>query len=414
MFQYKTDAQLEAMSAAERDTYASEKRNHEAYVAKKAMDEAIKTSTDQIVKEFDEKMTAKETEITSLKEIVEAQGVKIVEMGVKSNPLEGNSLIKEIETHKEGLEGSVKKGRDYEFALKADTLRANVVGNPNALDLTDIGQLAHRSITVYDVFRKVPVPAGSNGVVRYVDWDQATSIRAAKAIAEGTDFVQSTAKWKTSTLTIEKVGDIIPVSEELMYDAPLFAAELKNFLETNIAIKIDTDLVSGNGVSPNINGMKNQIPNYVPVASGIQDCSIYDLLVKTREAITSPYGGKYSPNVAFMNIVDINKMKLKKDNNDNYIMPPFVDKNGNTVNGLLIIECNSYAPNTMVVGDNRYGAIYEIPGILVETGYATGDFESDMMSLKAIKRLNLLIRDVDRTGWLEVTSISAALITLAS
>jgi len=199
-----------------------------------------------------------------------------------------------------------------------------------------------------------------------------------------------------------------------MYDASLFANELKNFLNTGVAIKIDTDLVSGDGTSPNINGLKAQIPNFVPAASGIADASIYDLLVKAREAITAGYGSKYSPNVALMNVSDITKMKLKKDANNNYILPPFSDQNGNVVDGMSVVECNSFAPNTMAIGDSRYGEIYEIPGVTVETGYATGDFESDMMSVKARKRLNLLIRNVDRTGWLEVTSISAALVTLAT
>ena len=207
-----------------------------------------------------------------------------------------SKLVQIIEANKEGLEASTKKGKDFEFTVKADTLRASVVGNQAALDLTDVGQLAHRKLTVYDIFRKVPVPAGSNGVVRYVDWDDATTVRAAAAIAEGAAFPESTAKWATYTLALQKVGDIIPMSEELMYDAPLFAAELQNFLETNVAIKVDTDLVTGNGTAPNINGLKAQIPNYTPVAAGITDASIYDLLVKLRETISAPYGSKYSQN----------------------------------------------------------------------------------------------------------------------
>lgn len=109
MFQYKTDAQLEAMSAAERDTYASEKRAHEASVAKKAMDEAIKTSTDQIVKDFDEKLTAKETEIASLKETVEAQGVKIVENSKLHTELKAKNLE---DVFKEKYDETVSKTND--------------------------------------------------------------------------------------------------------------------------------------------------------------------------------------------------------------------------------------------------------------------------------------------------------------
>ena len=356
-----------------------------------------------------------EKEIETLTGIVKTQGEALAKGNTNVQATKMQLLVAEIEEQKEALIASAtKKSDNHEFTIKADTLRASVVGNPNALDLTDIGQLAYRKLSVYDSFRKVPVPKDKNGVVRYVDWNPATTVRAAAAVAEGTDFPASTAKWATYTLNLEKIGDMIPMSAEFMYDASMFAAELENFLQVNVAIKVDTDLVTGDGATPNINGMKAQIPNYVPAAAGIVDASIYDLIVKLRESISAAGGSKYDVNTAWMNIVDINKMKLKKDANFNYILPPFIDKSGMVVDGVTIIEANAFAANTMAIGDNRYGAIYEEAGITVESGYATGDFESDMMTIKARRRLNLLIRNVDRTGFLEVTSISAALTTLAT
>jgi uncharacterized protein (DUF2267 family) len=87
MFKYKTDAQLEAMDAAERDNYASEKREHEAKEAQKAIDLAVKTAKEEVEKAFNEKFTEKETEVSALKETVEAQGVKIVELGKSGSHL---------------------------------------------------------------------------------------------------------------------------------------------------------------------------------------------------------------------------------------------------------------------------------------------------------------------------------------
>ena len=329
----------------------------------------------------------------------------------------GNSIIpldKAIEGEMTSIKDAGSNRKTHEFVVKADTLRASVVGNQAALDLTEIGQLATRKLTMYDIFTKVPVGRDQNGVVRYTDWDEATKVRSAAAVAEGATFPESTAKWATYTLELKKVGDTVPVSEELLYDAPRFAAELKSFLGTNVAVVIDTALVDGAGTGSLINGIKAQIPNYAAAAAGITDANIYDLLVKVRESITTTGGSKYSPNVALMNIADINKMKLKKDANNNYIMPPFVDRNGNNVDGMLIMECNAFTANTMAVGDSRYGKIYEEPGMYVATGYDGSDWSADMQTMKARKRLNLLIRTVDQTGWKEVTSISAALVTLAT
>lgn len=382
----------------------------------RATTEEVKAMIKQMREEFSGfELKALNEEIKKLQDIAKEQGIILSEIKLKGNTQDKNeTILSVVQKEFDAIKASTSKGKDHKFVLKADTLRTSISSNPNALDLTNIGQLAHRRLTVYDIFRKVPVPANANGVVRYVDWDNATTVRAAAAIAEGGTFPESTAKWQGYTLSLEKVGDIIPMSVEMMYDAALFAAELENFLRTNVAIKIDTDLVSGNGSSPNINGIKNQIPNYTAAAAGIVDASIYDLIVKVREAITSSYGSKYSPNVALMNIADINRMKLKKDQNNNYILPPFYNQAGSLVDGVVVLECNSFAANTMALGDSRYGAIYEAGDVEVETGFATGDFESDMMSVKARKRLNLLIRTVDRTGWLEVTDIDAALTTLAS
>jgi len=324
------------------------------------------------------------------------------------------TLDKAIENEMEAIKAAGSNRKTHEFVVKADTLRASVVGNPAALDLMDIGQLATRKLTMYDIFPKVPVGKDQNGVVRYTDWDADTTVRAAAAVAEGDVFPESTAKWATYTLELKKVGDSVPVSEELLYDAPRFAAELKSFLETSVNVIIDTALVSGAGTTVYVAGIKSQIPNYTPVAAGIVDANIYDLLVKVRETITASYGSKYSPNVALMNITDINRMKLKKDSSNNYIMPPFVDRNGAQVDGMLVMECNAFAANTMAVGDTRFGKIYEEPGIYVATGYDGNDWSYDMQTMKARKRLNLLIRTVDQTGWLEVTDIDAAIATIGT
>jgi hypothetical protein len=323
-------------------------------------------------------------------------------------------LDKAIEAQMTEIKAAGANRKTHEFVVKADTLRASVVGNQAALDLMEIGQLATRKLTMYDIFTKVPVGKDQNGVVRYTDWDEATKVRSAAAVSEGATFPESTAKWATYTLELKKVGDTVPVSEELLYDAPRFAAELKSFLETNVAVVIDTALVDGPGTTNTILGIKAQIPNYAAAAAGITDANIYDLIVKVRESITNTGGSKYNPNVALMNIADINKMKLKKDANNNYVMPPFVTRDGNLVDGMLILECNAFTANTMAVGDSRYGKIYEEPGTYVATGYDGSDWSNDMQTMKARKRLNLLIRTVDQTGWKEVTSISAALVTLAT
>lgn len=359
--------------------------------------------------------TAKEAGEELEKKMNEAVAGLRVEIKGNDAKNEVKNLASVIEDNKDSIQKSLKaKGSEFDMQIKADTLRASVVGNADALILSEIGQLAHRKLTAYDLFPKVPVGTNQNGVVRYVDWDLATTVRAAAAVAEGAVFAESTARWTTETLDLKKVGDQIPMSEELAYDSQRFAAELQLFLSTNVDIKVDADLINGAGTGSAIKGINAQVSAFVPVASGIVDASIYDLAVKVAESITSTGGAKYNVDFALMNIADINKMRLKKDTHNNYIQVPFADRDGSIIAGVAVLECNAIAANTAVFGDSRYAKIYEIPGVTVTTGFATGDFESDMMTMKAKKRLNLLVRNADQSGFRKVTSISAALVTLAT
>ena len=325
------------------------------------------------------------------------------------------TLKDELSANKEVLKEIAGGISNKEVVVKALATRASITNNEQAYDLPDLGQLATRKLSMYDIFPKLTVGDGNNnGVIRYYDWDEATIARAAAAVAEGAVFPESTAKFKKGSVSIQKVGDTLPVTEEFFEDAQMFAAELGMFLDTNVALEVDRQIALGDGTGNQITGLVASVDAFTPVASGIADASIYDLVVKVSESITSGGGSKYMPNFAVMNIADINKMKLKKDANNNYILPPFVTRDGANVAGITIIEANIIPANTMVIGDNRFARIYEKGGVEMSKGYSGTQFVEDEMTLKARKRLAFLIREADKGGFKKVTSISAALVTLAT
>lgn len=373
----------------------------------KANDEQLKSLDDKvkILKNYDD--AELKAELIELSAKLEA----MKEQSKKDEPVTFSS---EIKSKKEDLKNTLKGLKD-ETIIKANVTRASIADNESSFHLPDIGQLAHRKLTAYDLFPKFRVSDSDNrGVVSYLDWDEATKVRAAAMRTEGVAFPESTAALVYKTVPLEKIGDTLPVTEEFFEDEEMAAAELEMFLKTNVEIVRDTQIVTGDGTPPNLTGLYTSAPEYVAVASGISDASIYDLIVKMKESIVETGGSKYNPDFAMMNIADINKMKLKKDANENYVMPPFVDRAGNVVDGLVIIENNSLAANTMVVGDRRFARIYEKSGVSVQRGYINAQFGADLMTLKVRERLLFLIREADKSGFAKETSISAALTTLAT
>lgn len=353
------------------------------------------------------------TEKGATKEQLDALNASVMELKESMSTTQSTqkTLVDEIKENKETIKEIAKGNSNAEVVVKADTLRASIATNPHDLLLDGIGQLARKARSLYDYFPKIQVGRGNhNGTIAYVDWDEATTVKAAAMVAEGAAFPESTAKFKGYTLALRKVGDTLPVSEEFLEDEVMAAAELDLFLSANVENKVDEQIVLGDNTGENLKGIFESVPAYTPVASGITDANIYDLCIKVMESITSTGGAKYRPDFVAMNISDINKLKLKKDSQNNYIF----DRQDERLASLNIIEDNNVAANTLVLGDSRFARIYEMGGVMLSKGFQNAQFAEDMMTIKARKRLAFLIREADKTGFKKVTSISAALTTLAT
>lgn len=386
----------------------------EGKTTKEELEQARKDHAEAVAKEVGAMFEA----MTAISKAQKEQGLALSKIisGESVGGAPVNQLNKELVEKKDAIKGIANRvvgQKDVE--IKALTNRASITDNEQAVDLPNIGQLATQRITAINLFPVIPVTGSNhNGTIRYYDWDEATTVRAADMVAEGAAFPESTAKWKQYNLPIEKIGDTIPVTEEFLEDEAMFAAELTLFLRINIDLKANSQVVNGTGAGNELIGLVTTSPAYVPVASGISDASIYDLIVKVREDIEAGADAKYMVDFVLMNIVDINLMKLKKDANENYIMPPFVDRAGNVVDGVTVVADNTVVANTMIMGDRRYGRIYEINGVTISTGTVGTQFTEDEMTLKIRKRMAFLVRNADQSGFRKVTSISAALVTLAT
>lgn len=385
----------------------NEKISKEVAEAINGLDAASKKDLEGLVKSED--VDSLKTLLNEVKEDVSA----MKETG-KGNITK--SLAEQIAENKEAIKGIASRTSNKEVVIqKALTNRAAIANNEQAVDLPDVGQLAHRRLTAYDVFPKLSVGNGNhNGTIRYYDWDEDTIARAAASVAEGAAFPESTAKFKKGAISLQKIGDTLPVTEEFFEDEQMFAAELDMFLQTNVALEIDDQIINGDGTSNTLTGLITSAPAYTAAASGITDANIFDLLIKVKEDISVTGGSKYNPDIVLAPQSVVNQMKLKKDANNNYVMPPYVDAAGQNVDGMQVIVSNVVPADTLVVCDRRFGRIYEMGGVELSRGTVNAQFTEDELTLKARKRLAFLIREADKGGFRKVSGVAAALTTLAT
>lgn len=372
--------------------------------------EALKDMPDfDAVKELLEKDYAEASAIAELKEILEAQGEDIAKITHKGEQ-KAQTLADEFKEKKDQIKG-IASGRAGEVEIKALVTRASVANSPAGYVLPDIGQLGVKERSLYNVLPKIQISNGNHtGTVRYRDWDEATIARAAASVAEGAAFPESTAAFAWYSKDLKKIGDTLPVTEEFFEDEEQAASELDMFLSVNVETEIDNQLVNATGAGNDIDGLLNHAPAYTAVASGIAAANLKDLVIKMRNFITRTRGSKYRPDMVVVASSTMEDLVLAKDANNNYIF----DENTGTLGGLAVVVDENMPDNQIVVGDRRYARIYEKGGVVLSRGMVNSQFTEDEMTIKARKRLLFLIREVDKTGFLKVTDVDAALTLLAT
>jgi len=360
-------------------------------------------------------------DIKKLSDSIEGLGIEIKKMR-ESNPAEKQTL----KSYLEGQMDNIKKFasgqiKSLNLDIKAEVLRSSITSDTGAHRLTDIGQIATRGIVIPSLFRRLTLPADNHGSVRY--WDQTTTTRNADTRSESGVAPESALAWTEYTLAIEKILDTIPVSHEALADVNFIKQEIENFLNVNVALKEEQQLLLGDGNAPNYEGLYTvYATDYTQViaaadkaaSGGVVDASISDLIVYVATKIMNGKEGKYRPNAVIMNPSDVNRMRLKKDANNNYIIPPFMSPDGKNIDDMVIVKSSLVTANTMLVGDFNWATFYDVEGYSLELGYGDGQFVQDIMLLKARKRGNLLVRNVDATAFYKVTDITTRIIDITA
>lgn len=92
------------------------------------------------------------------------------------------------------------------------------------------------------------------------------------------------------------------------------------------------------------------------MAVGTDSPNNYDAILAAIYAIKRDSKGLYMPNVVLMDSTDVYAMKVTKDLNGQYVLPPFILPDGSKIAGVVVIEtqdATNVPAGTFIVGDFR-------------------------------------------------------------
>ena len=398
------------------------KMTAEQLSAYKSENETTQKHNLEVSKAFQEKSEAK---VSELETALKAQSEVIEKLNNTKKDSTASLIAAKNESIKKAIGEIASKGKaNFSLDTKAVTSASVVDGTDQYFyGIQGIGKQPVRQLVMESLFASVNVGANSGGTLRYTDQDILT--RGADNVANCSLFPSSDITWKTSTDSIKKIADSIPVCKDAMEDFGFIESEVNNFILENLRLKLDQQLLLGAGTGLELNSVDSYAQSWgvgvgSPIegmAASIANPTTYDVLASAIcQIVNSGQANRayYNPNAIVMNPTDVCTMKLEKDADGNYLLPLYFSADGMSIDGVPVYASPLVVQNTAYVFDSTKGTIYTERMIQIEMADEHGtDFLEDFVRIKGSMRKQLLVRTVNTNAFLKIEDIEAAKAALA-
>jgi hypothetical protein len=243
-------------------------------------------------------------------------------------------------------------------------------------------------------------PSGTTVGNSIVYMEETTTTAAAAETAEGAAKPESAIDFTEQTSPVRNIATVLPVTIMLMEDAPALESYVNNRLRTFVEDREDTQLLVGNGVAPNLEGILN-VSGINTQAKGADSApdAVYKGIVKCQ---TTSF---LQPDSAVFNPLDWQDIRLLQTADGIYIFGPPSAPGPDRIWGLPVTLTTALTENTGLVGAFRASSqIFRRTGITLAVSDSHSDFFiKNKLMLRAEERIALVV--FRPTGFCEVTGI---------
>lgn len=201
--------------------------------------------------------------------------------------------------------------------------------------------IATRPIQVTDLIPTIPT---SQAAYKYME--ETTFTNNAAERAEAAAYAESAFALTERSVTIETIGTFVPVTDEQLEDEAGAAAYLNRRLQFGVRQRLDGQILTGDGSTPNILGVNNKasIQTQAKSTDSVPD-AVYKAIVKVRVT------GRAMPDAVVMHPNDWQGVRLLTTTDGVYIWGSPSEAGPARIWGLPVVETDAQTENTAVVGD---------------------------------------------------------------
>jgi HK97 family phage major capsid protein len=309
-----------------------------------------------------------------------------------SEPDGGKQYRQAIKEHKRFGElfigSKAYKGRAGREAGKLDVeLKALFeTGAGWAPETTRTGRVVEEAVRPVQVTDLVPMTTTGQAAVVYME--ETTFTNAAVETAEGDASAEATLALTEQSSTVRKIAVHIPVTDEQLEDEPQVRGYLDNRLPFMLRQRLDSQILNGDGVAPNLRGILNTvgIQSQAKGTDPIPD-AIYKAIVLGRVT------GRAMPNGVVFNPFDWQKVRLLRTSDGLYIWGNPSEAGPERIWGLNVAQGDVLTAGTALVGDfANFSELASRRGVDVQVSNSHGsNFIEGKQTVRADVRVAMVV-----------------------
>jgi HK97 family phage major capsid protein len=241
---------------------------------------------------------------------------------------------------------------------------------------------AFRNLRIRDV---LPFGTTSSNLVEYTR--ELVFTNAAAETAEGATKPEAALTFELASAPIKTIAHWLKLSKQVMDDAPALASYVDTRLRYGVDLRIDQQLLNGNGSGQNIGGM-TKAGNFTAFTPSSGDNAIDSI----NRAIYLVAGADYNATAIILNPADWGAIERTKTTDDAYVFGA-PQRLAPTLWGLPVVATNTMTAGKFMVGamDVAY-QVWNRQGTTVEMSEADDtNFQKNLVTVRAEARLGLAI-----------------------
>ena len=259
-----------------------------------------------------------------------------------------------------------EKHTDHRVDIDLKTLFQTSAGwDPEATRISRVELYPLRAIAVVD---NIPMFTTNMDTIKYMK--ETTFTNNAAEAAAGGEYGEAALAYTETSDEVEKLGVWLPVTDEQLEDVVGMADLLNQRLTYMLRARLDSQILSGNGSTPNLLGTAN-LSAVQTQAKGADPTP--DAIYKAMTLIRSV--GFAEPSNVFLNPNDWQDIRLLRTADGIYIFGSPQDPGLDRIWGIPVIQTTAATENTGIVGDYRgYSALYLKRGVNFQVTNAHSDY----------------------------------------